>query len=314
MTVNAMLIISKVNQRSTSYKSTATILKENSEILVDAVTVKSVTNHIGSLVFKHELDKAKARYEVLNSGKMEFTKYKKDDILYIIVNGCKIKTRLQDENIKPIWHETKLGIVYSYTDKCSIKQRRVRIQEDKGSQDGELKDRHQTTKKDYVAFNGSEDIFKILLFNCAIRNGYGLYKRTVLLSDGATWIRNMKDELFADAQLILDFFHLSEKILDFDKIYYHNDKDKYDLWCQDICRKFLESKWENVLKMIQIVEDKLQLKKNKLSTYILNNKNNIDYAAYKKDKLDIISGAIESSNKNVIQRKMEEPEKRWHRK
>ncbi|MDR0684516.1 MAG: hypothetical protein LBF83_05255 [Spirochaetaceae bacterium] len=32
------------------------------------------------------------------------------------------------------------------------------------------------------------------------------------MSDGAAWIRNMVEELFPDAQQILDFFHLCENV------------------------------------------------------------------------------------------------------
>jgi hypothetical protein len=46
------------------------------------------------------------------------------------------------------------------------------------------------------------------MFSLAVRNGYGKYKETVLIGDGATWIRSMKEELFPDAQQILDFSHL----------------------------------------------------------------------------------------------------------
>lgn len=50
--------------------------------------------------------------------------------------------------------------------------------------------------------------FKRFMFSLAVRNGYGKYKETVLIGDGATWIRSMKEELFPDAQQILDFSHL----------------------------------------------------------------------------------------------------------
>jgi hypothetical protein len=36
-------------------------------------------------------------------------------------------------------------------------------------------------------------------YDCAIRNGYGSYGRTMLLGDGATRIKNMKEAMLPDA-------------------------------------------------------------------------------------------------------------------
>jgi hypothetical protein len=49
----------------------------------------------------------------------------------------------------------------------------------------------------------------------------------ILISDGATWIRNLEEELFPDAQLILDFYHLCEKVTDFAKDVFDKNENKY---------------------------------------------------------------------------------------
>jgi hypothetical protein len=50
--------------------------------------------------------------------------------------------------------------------------------------------------------------------------GYGRYEQTILLSGGASWIRNMGKELFPDALRILDFCHLAENIYSFGKYFF----------------------------------------------------------------------------------------------
>jgi hypothetical protein len=49
------------------------------------------------------------------------------------------------------------------------------------------------------------------------------YRETVVVSDGAAWIRNMCGEIFPDAVQILDFYHLAENINSFSK-YLHRQK------------------------------------------------------------------------------------------
>jgi hypothetical protein len=60
--------------------------------------------------------------------------------------------------------------------------------------------------REYAFYIGEVDIFKKYMLALAMRNGYGWYRQTVLLSDAAPWIQNLKEELFPDAQQVMDFF------------------------------------------------------------------------------------------------------------
>jgi hypothetical protein len=99
-------------------------------------------------------------------------------ILYIMVDGATINTRLKDEE-GSTWRENKLGLFFSSTDLRTRK-------------DGVT---HDILKKEYMSFLGSAKQFKGYLLECAIRNGYGRYEKTIPVSDGASWIRNMAEEL-----------------------------------------------------------------------------------------------------------------------
>lgn len=55
-------------------------------------------------------------------------------------------------------------------------------------------------------------------------------KNTVIISDGATWIRNMKEEHFPDAQQILDLYHLKANTAEFAKFIFNEDEKKYFPW------------------------------------------------------------------------------------
>ena len=58
---------------------------------------------------------------------------------------------------------------------------------------------YNIVEKEYVSYVGDRGEFKKHLFECALRNGYGRYTQTMVLSDGSPWISAIACELFPDA-------------------------------------------------------------------------------------------------------------------
>ncbi|MDR0548222.1 MAG: hypothetical protein LBI10_02235 [Deltaproteobacteria bacterium] len=186
MTVWTMLEISHWAKETGSFDAAQKALERNTPIRVDAETVRSVVNKVGDVVFKNNLLEAERIYGVLQSGKLQFPDDKEDNILYLEVDEAMIHTRLRDD-IGCLWKENKLGMAFSnkyFTYWYNTKGEKV----------------HKIGLREYTAYLGDVNIFKKFMFSLAIRNGYGYHKLTILLSDGATWIRNMHDELFPDSQ------------------------------------------------------------------------------------------------------------------
>jgi hypothetical protein len=163
----------------------------------------------------------------------------------------------------------------------------------------------------YTSYIGYIENFIPLLYGCAIRNGYNRFKTTVIISDGATWLRNMAKDYFPDALHILNFFYLYENIYTFCKLYFK----KHDLlakeWSQTICDKIKAGKLNEILLKIKKIAEKYSIKPN-LYTYICNNINNINYPDYLDKGYFIGSGAIESGNKNVLQSRLKRAGQRWN--
>ena len=91
-----------------------------------------------------------------------------------------------------------------------------------------------------------------------------------------------------------------------------NEKE-YKPWTDDVCKLLLESRSGKVLAMIDSLTNNQKSKSSfNLAGYIKNNIDNIDYKAYKAQGFFIGSGAIESSNKSVIQRRVKLPGMRWN--
>ena len=298
MTVDAMLKISYWAQNQCSYQRAEESIAKVMGVFINDDTVRLVANYIGGLVFREDCRRAEEIAELLFSGKTSFSRRKKG-VLYIEADGAALNTRHRD-NDGSTWRENKLGIVfssdniYSWTDRKGVRQRQLR-------------------KREYVSYIGSADEFRKHLAACAVRNGYGAYEETVVLGDGATWIRTMVEEYFPDAQQILDFYHLCENVHEYARHYFKMDESKYKEWTRKICAALKKSQHGNVLKKLESHNAQHMGKcPVNLHGYITNNINNIDYVTYEQKGYFIGSGAIESGNKIVLQQRLKQAGMRWN--
>jgi hypothetical protein len=298
MTLGMMLRVAYWAQNQCSYQGATKIIADTSGIFINNETVRLITNYIGELVYSEDCRRAEEAYTKLLSGQLTFN-YTKKGVLYVETDGAALNTRHKDES-GSTWRENKLGLVFSSDGIHSWTDKKGRRQ-------------HRILRREYVSYIGGAAEFKKHLFSCALRNGYGKFQETVLLSDGATWIRNMAEELFPDAQHILDFFHLSQNVHEYAKHLFKFEEEKYRPWAEDTCALLKQSKYETVLNAIENFRDKPPSGcPVNLYGYIKNNIKNIDYATFEKKGYFIGSGAIESGNKIVLQRRLKQAGMRWN--
>jgi hypothetical protein len=298
MSVKAMLEVAFWAQNQCSYQRAEEILKRNG-MMVNDTTVRAVTNYVGGYVFKRDCRQADGVMEKYNDCEIPFIR-ERDGVLYIETDGAALNTRQKDE-VGSTWRESKLGEVFSSDN--------IRCWTDKHG-----KPQHTLMRKEYTSYIGPVDVFKKHLLACAIRNGYGSYKETVLLSDGATWIRNMKEELFPDAQQILDFYHLCENVNNFAKCIFNMDESRYVPWAAQVCEALKAGEYRNVLQELGTTSGRRSASAScvNLYGYIENNSENIDYPEYISKGYFIGSGAIESGNKIVLQQRLKQAGMRWN--
>ena len=283
-------------QNQPSYKSAEMVMKKINGEGVTAATIRLVTDYIGKIVFDADTVEANTRYAQLAD--TIYTRDKKG-ILYVQTDGAALNTRVKDDN-GSTWRENKLGMVFSSDNiKTTINKKGEKVS--------------VIRKKEYTSYVGGVDEFKKHLFACAVRNGYGRYQTTVILSDGATWIRNMCDELFPDAIQILDLFHLCENIYEYAKTIFRNDEAKYKPWAKNLIERFKNSEISEALAIIKLYKNrKLPKSVVNLYTYVQNNINKIDYKFYAERGYYIGSGAIESGNKLILQDRLKRAGMRWN--
>jgi len=300
MTVGAMLTTTYWAQNQMSYRRASDTICAVSMIETNPETVRLVADYVGGVVFEEDKCAADRLKNQFAGGGVDFGKRNvKDGVLYVQTDGAALNTRNKGAD-GSTWRENKLGLAFTSDN--------IRYWTDaKG------KRQHRIYKREYVSYVGNVDVFKWLLLSCAVRNGYGEYRKTVFLGDGATWIRNMVDELYPDAQQILDFFHLSENVYEFAKALFKMDEARYRPWAEDLCERLKASKYAEVLSDLREYRKNPPPNSNvNLYNYIENNINNIDYANYQQKGYFIGSGAIESGNRLVLQQRLKQPGMLWN--
>jgi hypothetical protein len=300
MTVSVMLEIAYWAHISSSYDLATIQINRAMGFKINPDTVRFVANTVGKIIFDKDTKEAEDAISLLESGKMEFHKNKNDYVLFLEIDGAMLHTREKSEDGYR-WRENKLGVVFSSE---NFKYRRNKETNDLEPVVGE---------KEYRAFVGEAEIFKKHCWALALKHNYTDYEEVVLISDGATWIRNMKDEYFPNAQQILDYFHLCQNVSNFAKTVFDDKDEVVKPWTDKICKLLKNSQSDVAKREIEKIDSKLFSKsKFDLLGYLKNNENNIDYQTYIKKGYFIGSGLIESGNKSVLQQRLKQAGMRWN--
>ena len=286
-----MLEASYYGQNQSSFADASEMFKRALHMDINKETMRTVTEDIGRMVFK--ADRQKAAHVLENMHEIEiYPDENRKGVLYVMTDGAAVNTRIKDEK-GSTWRENKT--VIAFTDKDMIKRK-----------DGN----HIITKKEYAAFIGSAEHFRGYVLNTAINAGYGKVHEVVVIGDGAAWIRNMGSELFPEAVQILDLYHLKENIYSYAKHKYANNEKEYVPWAEIFIDKIEKG---NISEALQLIPEQEKLPANvvNLRTYINNNIDRIDYSKYKENGYFVGSGAIESANKVILQRRLKQAGMRW---
>lgn len=287
-----MIEIAFWGQNQSSFQKAKEIIKRVYNINLSYVTVMNITKYVGKNVFEYNYKQALEIWN--NRANLKIDKNNKKKILYIQADGAAVNTRVEDEN-GSTWKENKLGIFFSENDMFKRKDKSNII-----------------NHKEYVSYIGNVETFRILVFAKAVELKYWEYKNIVFISDGATWLRNMITELFPEAIQILDKFHLIENIYDYGKLVLNDDIKKVEKFKDKIIGYCYSKEYNLIQKELKKYED-IPLPKTvcNLPVYLEHNKDKIDYSVYERNGWFVGSGAIESSNKTVVQLRLKQAGMRW---
>ncbi len=165
-----------------------------------------------------------------------------------------------------------------------------------------------TVTKVFAAVFGSVNATGDALYRTACRAGLGKNTHIHGVGDGASWIAEQFDRVFAkQSTYLIDFYHLSEYLTEASQIISPDDPK---IWRKKQERRMKKNQYTLVLKDLnkKIKMDKLEKKADNpivaCHRYIKNRQTQIDYKGAIEKDLPIGSGEIESSHRYVIQKRL----------
>jgi hypothetical protein len=260
---------------------------------INEETIRQVTERVGEIVFKQDTERAEETLKNIHKTGDNSAMMNPSKVLYIQIDGAAVNTRIQDET-GSTWRENKTVLVFSDSDMIRRK-------------DGG----HIITKKEYMPFTGTSEEFKKYVLDVAVRAGYGTtVEKIVVTADGATWIKTICNEIFPDAVMILDLYHLRENIYTYAKHKFPNNTAKYTAWAEAAIKMVENEQAEALLKLLPEGE-KAPAGCVNLRNYITCNSDRIKYQEYWNAGYFVGSGAIESGNKLIVQQRLKQAGMRW---
>ena len=343
ITCQAMSHIAREATKARSYADAAEELSAFFGEKIDIKTVERVADYVGHLMFDAQCAQAEKAKELAGSRKIDARKIRKqdDDVLYIETDGAMVHIRdkehvtmtneqiraseeawMKDHDKLPkyetAWAESKHAICFHSRD---IK---YYFENPDGSTfSGRFKDvlkyrgskikvtNHKIEKRDCIGYIGKSEQFQYHFLALAERNGWVNCSKIVILSDGATWIKKIKD-LFPrkNVILILDLYHALENAGKFALAVKKGDEAKK--YADHLCELIRQGKVKTLLEELdEYKERKMPPGIPNLYSYIDNNKDRMNYPEYKAAGLFVGSGAMESANIYMMQDRMKLPGMRW---
>lgn len=345
ITCQAMSYIAKVATKSRSYNDASEELTIFFGKKIDVKTVERVTDYVGHLMFNSQCAQAEKAKALSISRKIDARRIRKrdDDVLYLETDGAMVHVRdkehvtMTNEQIKEAeeawmkghdklpkydtaWAESKHAICFharnikyyfESPDGSTFSGRFETVLKYIGTETKVTN--HKIEKRDCIGYIGSADQFQYHFLALAERNGWVNCSKVVILSDGATWIKKVKDNMFKRKNVIqiLDLFHAKENAGKFA----HAVKSGAEAvkYADHLCELIENGEVNTLLIELEEYKDrKMPAGIPNLYTYIYNNKENMNYPAYRAAGLFVGSGAMESANIYIMQDRMKLPGMRWN--
>lgn len=139
--------------------------------------------------------------------------------------------------------------------------------------------------------------------------------RIATVADGAPWIINHFRRIFPKARHVLDYFHCKQHLWDVAKVQYPNDLKKQTEWVEASTARLFFNEVESViwgLDRMKPVSETADLEIQKLRNYLDANRERLDYGSARRAQAPLGSGAIESSNKQMVQVRLKRPGAWWN--
>lgn len=274
--------------------------------------------------FSLAADELVLRYSASNSYRQASKYLRKDFRIYIsgeslrrhilAVSG-QIRQNRNSVDDDYAWDELADNKLYGYADGVLINIRKEGWKECKLLRYG---DEHGK-KISHRGLLGSIQDFGPLARREAINIGASKAEEIVYLMDGAEGFHNHIKKNLPSARQIVDYWHVCQHIGECAVELYPSDTNKADRWRKKYCHMLRESGPIKLLGSLRVSKSRMkeEVKSQSLSrliNFLARRTDRIDYPTLLALGYRVDSGPIESSCKNVVQRRMKAAGMRWSRK
>lgn len=286
-------LLALLGAQADSFEAAVPILEKLTLLRVAPNTVREATERLGQVITaseQHERDAALAAVPACPLPADTPTRTA-GPATYVSMDGMQV--RFADG-----WHECKLGCVYTTTTRRTCAQ-------------PETSTLHAVGLS-YVADVVPAEAFGPLLWSEAQRRGVSATSPVVVIGDGSAWIWNIAEMQFPGAVQIVDWYHASGYIWQAAHTLYGEATPKAEQWA----KAHLTALWEGkVAEVIARLAGHLQVGEGVVAahTYMTNNQQRMQYAAYREQGLQVGSGSIESGCKHVLGARLKQAGMVWSR-
>jgi len=177
-------------------------------------------------------------------------------------------------------------------------------------------------KRLYATFESHAALFK-WLHQEAVKRGYGT-KRTLFLADGAEAIWDQQATWFPKAEPCIDWIHIVEKLWAAGRCLNREGSDLLAAWVGDRIRDLRSPHGvDKVIATLSAAHAAVaktgpgnKAKREKLIdviTHLSKHRHRMPYHAFRRDDLDIATGAVEGAIRNLVRMRLDGPGMRWSR-
>lgn len=284
-----------------------------SELLRVHGGIRSSGKHVRTLAEaegRRLVEQRVAKVQAFRDGKIDSTSKEAPKLLVVVADGGRVQTRQETKDER--WKEDKIGVVYDA----------VACPEDSG-----IDTKYQGAKahtKSYVATMESWEEMGWMLRVEAEHRGYCRAKEKLFLGDGARSVREVKDLHFPDATFILDWFHAVEHLSNSSKAAFGEGSSRARDWYEQHKQKLWDGEVDTIIDELQrlsaglgksteddTVTSPRRILHRDANSYFPNNKDAMNYPAFRAKGWPIGSGVVESAVKQFAIR-LKGSEKFWN--
>lgn len=262
-----------------AYATSSTTLARLLPVELSPNSIRTVCQEVGEIILAEEARLLKASQDLHCQTATQRGQVPQER-LYLSVDG--FQAPFEDG-----WHEMKAGVLW------------------KAADDKKAYDQH------YFVDTASSDDFAKLVWAKAWQHGADLAKQLVILGDGSVWIWNMAKRLFPNAIHIVDAFHAASYLGKIAADAFGEATPEAIAWFEYHKTLLHDGHLAELMHACRTIRPKAQTASDAACRYFANNRTRLRYPKYRALGLQIGSGVMESTCKQIGLQRLKLAGARW---